>query len=396
MRPLTELDRVPWDRLHHAYGPATDVPALLQALMTPDAADADLVAAAAKNKRSLFDHVTWELWGNVYHQGSVWQVTAHVVPFLATILRNGPDDPNLRAFLISYLHNIAVYYPDSRFPQPFDPKTEFAEVVGQADPGTPPDYSANDLRPVIWMRDSYAAVAHEVETVLPFLGAQEEEVAEEAIAFCASFPRQSDITIPALTALAEGNDRRAALALISLAVLQDARVGKLAPPLMTSGDRQTALLATCAMAISDPTQLSPDDVARLTAPLGDLAKLPSAHAGSLAELVGACNAQLQPAHAKPALDGLCRQLANAGPMESLSLTQNLLELAFADKPPDNARDLTPEQRQAVEAIRDHGAFKVGGGIFANYGNLLSGWGLPSTAKALNKWLGRRSFFGRWF
>ena len=33
---LEGLDHVPWERLEHAYGPASDVPAQIRALASPD------------------------------------------------------------------------------------------------------------------------------------------------------------------------------------------------------------------------------------------------------------------------------------------------------------------------------------------------------------------------
>lgn len=65
---LEGLDDVPWERLTHAYGKATDVPDLLRAL--------------ARGKRSALD----EFYGNIWHQGTVYEATSYAVPFLVEIL----------------------------------------------------------------------------------------------------------------------------------------------------------------------------------------------------------------------------------------------------------------------------------------------------------------------
>src|SRR5262245_22559878 len=125
-----EIETVSWANLHHAYGPATDVPDLLRALMNPEAASRDIREAAENSKRSVFDQVTWVLWRNVFHQGSVWQVSATTVPFLAAILRDGPSNFECKAFLISYLHHLALGYPEDMFPDLPDPNVAFAAVEG--------------------------------------------------------------------------------------------------------------------------------------------------------------------------------------------------------------------------------------------------------------------------
>ncbi|MFD8078354.1 HEAT repeat domain-containing protein [Streptomyces sp. NPDC059718] len=68
---FAELDRVAWAELHHAYGPAGDVPALLRALTSQDQETAE--------------EAEQELWGSLVHQGTVYRATVAAVPFLARL-----------------------------------------------------------------------------------------------------------------------------------------------------------------------------------------------------------------------------------------------------------------------------------------------------------------------
>ena len=63
---LEGLNSVPWDDLQHAYGSAEDVPALLRAL-----ADSE--------------DVIGELFGNIWHQGTVYEASSYAVPFLVEL-----------------------------------------------------------------------------------------------------------------------------------------------------------------------------------------------------------------------------------------------------------------------------------------------------------------------
>ncbi|WP_431968304.1 hypothetical protein [Actinacidiphila sp. bgisy160] len=65
------LDSVAWADLHHAYGPAGDVPALLRALASTDQESAE--------------EAEQELWSSLVHQGTVYRATVPAVPFLARL-----------------------------------------------------------------------------------------------------------------------------------------------------------------------------------------------------------------------------------------------------------------------------------------------------------------------
>jgi hypothetical protein len=88
---IDALDAVDWSALNHAYGPAVDVPTLLFAVDT----GTDDVRA----------HAWWELWGNIHHQGTVYEATLPTVPFIEAIARTR-DHPD-RVEALSFLREIA-------------------------------------------------------------------------------------------------------------------------------------------------------------------------------------------------------------------------------------------------------------------------------------------------
>lgn len=397
MSKFDDIDSVPWSQLHHAYGPATDVPDLLRALILPDDVNGEVANQAQRAGRTVFEHVTWTLWGNVFHQGSVWQVTSKTVPFFVEILRTGPDNPAQHEFLITYLHHLALGYPDDVFPDLPNPDDEFAEVTGLKDNDEEPDYGSEkvDIRSLIWRRDCYEAVERNVESILPFVESRSDSVADAAIALCASFPRRSDIIVPRLRTLATSETRRGAMAAVSMSVLGDPEIPRCAEKHVQSSDTLISKLGACAIAIYCKDEVSSEIVAILTSPLGELGEKEIAHASTLNTLVGRCLECIGPNHRESAVVGICRQMADASAMESLSLTDSLLTTVFPNGVPSKASELSPMQKQAVEAIRDHGAFKVSGGIFGNYTGLLSGWGLPQSADEIGRWLRGGSGKGPW-
>jgi HEAT repeat protein len=68
---LQGLDDLAWDALEHAYGSADDVP--------------HLIRAAASMKEETADQAIDELFGSVFHQGTVYSASVAVVPFVAEL-----------------------------------------------------------------------------------------------------------------------------------------------------------------------------------------------------------------------------------------------------------------------------------------------------------------------
>src|SRR5262245_9266646 len=78
---MKDLDRIPWKNLKHAYGSAADVPDLLRALQT-----------ASPNLRG-DESPLYQLYGNIWHQGTLYEATCHAVPFLIELAAN-PKTPD--------------------------------------------------------------------------------------------------------------------------------------------------------------------------------------------------------------------------------------------------------------------------------------------------------------
>ena len=116
MALLEGLDAIDWAKLSHAYGPATDVPDLLRALV---------------HRKEARERVQHELYGNVIHQGTVWSASSKVVPFFVEILTDGPPDRELRRFCLKYLSDLAGPEAMDSFPSRFDPDDCFADCSAE-------------------------------------------------------------------------------------------------------------------------------------------------------------------------------------------------------------------------------------------------------------------------
>lgn len=188
---LDGLDGVNWAGLHHAYGAATDVPAQLRALCSADPAQRSKAVG--------------ELCGNVYHQGTRWEASSHVVPFLARLVDH-PATPG-RASVLFLLRAVAIGdHDDSSLP--FDPGRVFAAAEGVTDADMADvvawlyrdDDRSDDPWPemadesaVVWARDAYRAAAAEHDRFVAWAGDPDPSVAAGAAELLAWFPATTPV-----------------------------------------------------------------------------------------------------------------------------------------------------------------------------------------------------------
>ena len=127
---LDRLDDIPWKRLTHAYGPAEDVPDLLRSLRT---APAEMTGEQSP---------LWHLFGNIWHQGTVYEATAYAVPFLIELAAQ-PLVPD-RLGILGLLAAIAT-------------GTSFRDVHGNL--LNEPDFAERKAVEIKWVEQAHAAVA---------------------------------------------------------------------------------------------------------------------------------------------------------------------------------------------------------------------------------------------
>jgi hypothetical protein len=109
-----------WAGLTHAYGSAGDVPALIRSLVLPDAG----VRSAALD----------ELFGSIFHQGTVCSASAPAIPFLA---RAAVTAPGQRALIILLMAGMCRQYgEDWSDPSTFSGavRARVASVLGELAP----------------------------------------------------------------------------------------------------------------------------------------------------------------------------------------------------------------------------------------------------------------------
>lgn len=138
---LERLDEIDWGSLTHAYGEATDVPDLIRQLAAPDS--------------ETRQEAIYELYGNIWHQGTVYKATAFAVPFLVELLQQ-PSLPD-RHEVAGLLRDLAE-------------GSSYLDVHGQLDGFRQdrriPEFQTKLRRELTWVKAVHDAVVAGVDAYL--------------------------------------------------------------------------------------------------------------------------------------------------------------------------------------------------------------------------------------
>lgn len=176
---LEALDDIDWHHLSHAYGPADDVPDLLRSLASPD--------------EQVRKDAIYELFGNIWHQGTVYEATIHAVPFLIELLVH-PETPD-KADIASLLASIADgrgYLEVHARPELFE--AEWTQILGKQ--GT--DLETEQQRELDITQRVRLAVREALPLLVPFLEDPEADVRECVAPALAVFPECAEEFLPLL------------------------------------------------------------------------------------------------------------------------------------------------------------------------------------------------------
>ena len=351
---LDHLDDIPWERLTHGYGSAADVPDLLRSLRTapPDMAGEDAPLR--------------QLFSNIWHQGTVYEATAHAVPFLIE-LAACPRVPD-RLGILELLAAIAT-------------GRSFRDVHGNS--LNEPDFAERKAMELDWVEQAHAAVGRGVAAFLA-MTEEQTDIRLAAAHLLAMLPEHREIVCARLRGMANaetGSLQRAGLLLL----------------LGLADDRSEAALSMLTGAISsdDPMQrrgaafafayLKPDPLPELAhaaildaIAADDLEKgfdgLPwDVTAEIERETLYAClDRASRDEAAKAGIVAICAGKATRQTVDTV--VSLLFPLRPREMPLLSGSELSPLQKRAVRAISSamEDGRRIASGPFRR-------WGLPETA-----------------
>lgn len=336
---LERLQTVDWNALTHAYGAAADVPDLLRALADPD--------------RQVRKDAYWELYGNIFHQGTRYPATAPAVPFLLELLGD-PATPDRHEILLLVTHLVT-----GQFSVAADP----VMYAGESDAR-----GGDDEYPGI-LRDVYRAAEAGLPLFVDLVQHAETAAVRGAAAFLLACLWTHAGTIVPVLRRQLGRETsapgRASLA-FALGRLQGARGPE--PELLRLHASDPApvvrLLAAVGLARGAGPEVSPAVVDTLIAAVEDPESVPGyddlpCGERDLAGDIGYVLRTLPPALGRRALPALCAALGRAEDFGTAGLVEAMLAFAFGEPPAGPGDSLVDEEddddRDAADGDEDDDA-----------------------------------------
>jgi len=188
---LGGLDAVDWGSLAHAFGTASAVPELLSKLISED----------ADTRWEAYDELTNTVW----HQGTVYSASLHVVPFLIAMLRS-PDTPDKRlpAVLLALLAD-----GSSGLKVHATGDSPVAERIRAWLVEEGRDLEAEVAQEQRWVEETRLAVGEALSLLVPFLSDDEAGVREAIALGLGRYPERAEELLPLLrTALHEETEEQ--------------------------------------------------------------------------------------------------------------------------------------------------------------------------------------------
>lgn len=362
---LDRLDDIPWASLTHAYGSAADVP--------------DQIRALTSKSTEEREQALWDLCGNVFHQGSRYEATPFVVPFLYELLAN--NSTPAKRDIIYFLVHLALGYEEYYLPDGIDEQA-LTNELNEADGGV--------------AAKCYHAVRAGASQLLELLEYEDDSVRRAAVYALAWFPTEARRSIPAIQHLLAdyfGVDD-SATALLALGLLgRNCDVGFDEYQIRSFLTSPFPLLSTCAAIALAGEEMEMDLIEILVRALSLTDDLAASAAeipfneGDIVGYAGISLARYGTSAREITIPALCLALQSAPIMRSLDLTKALLDIIFSGK--DRTQSFDELEREALLTIATHGAWKIENAVFANYSSLIRSYGLPDTSDGLKEFASSR-------
>lgn len=172
---LENLDKIEWAKLGHAYGSADDVPDLLRNLASPD--------------KVARDATYYTLYGNIYHQGTIYEATAYAVPFLIELLQEpSVEDKDQLLLFLNHVMEGTSY-------------NDVHQHLGIfADERNNPEFQAEMQIELYWVKQSFIAVQEGLQVYLRLLDHSLAAVRAASATLLGKFMNDANLSVPKLYA----------------------------------------------------------------------------------------------------------------------------------------------------------------------------------------------------
>jgi hypothetical protein len=329
---LQELDKVPWADLEHAYGSAADVPALLRQLLDPDP--------------KVRSEVLGTLYNNVFHQGTRYPATSHVIPFLIELCANA-DVPR-RGDLLGFWGSLITGYFSVQ-ERPVWGDGERVHHCGEILAPEPGDSFWGDYPATLYQVYRTSLQGHQL--LCSLLADDDSAVRAGAAWVLACLPTMAESSVPKLAAQVVKEPSEWVRAAIAFALGELGASDPLRSLLIADPSAVPRCMAACQLARIDPTEdLMEPLLYFVSQPVEWYDRVPGAggkSTGDAAFSISHLPAEIR----RKAVPAICDRLDQARCFDTMPLVRALLSAAFTPQK-EPLTELTAFQEQILTRMVD--------------------------------------------
>jgi len=324
---LQGLDAVAWADLDHAYGSAADVPDLIRKLLDPDP--------------KVRDEVLSTLYSNVFHQGTRYPATAHVIPLLIEMCASA-DVPN-RGDLLRYWGSLITGYFSVQ-ERPLWGDGERIHDYGQIVIPEPGDSWWGDYPATLHHVYRESVKGHEVACNL--LADDDHAVRAGAAWVLACLPTMAPASVPSLQAQLRVEPSGWVRAAIAFALGELSASAPLRYILADDPFPAAGCMAACELARIEPTEALIEPLRQFVSePIEGYENIPGAGGKSTGDAAFSIS-HLPPEVQRKAIPAICDRLDQVRSFDTMPLASSLLAAAFP-RQNEAVTELNALQRQVL-------------------------------------------------
>lgn len=376
---LENLKSVPWDQLEHAYGEASDIPQMLRELASLDT--------------EIRERALWSLYGNIWHQGTVYEATAYAIPFLIELLEESDVEDK---------HAILIYLSDLAFGSSYADVHQHS-IFHQDQRGTS-EFQEQIRKELDWVRLARYEVQKGCPVYTRLLNHELPLVRAAAAYLLGIFPEciKENLSTLRMHFASDESDEMVRAAIIFavglLAKNEPSAITDLETVCQSEAVLSVRLSAAIGLAQSIPDRV-PDTVLNLliqstiTEP-DEAASIFEQFPWESSDLQYWCGIALAciGKHSAQVLPALIQSLESVAPYQSWDIAHQILSLIFDGQTMPSTLtvdQLSPEQRMGIQAIAQSQTFWAGfkeNSIVINAVEILRAFGLPQRPEQLQAFL----------
>lgn len=383
---LKEIENIDWKNLKHAYGSAIDIPNDIRNLASQD--------------QKIRERAIYNLYGNIFHQGSRYEATPYVIPFIYELLRNESTEDKHELFFL--LISLALGYEEEYLPEGINPEKFRYELIQSESNLTAEQKEINDKYgySATALINCYDFAKDGFVTLLGCLDSDDERISQAALYAISWFPEEADISIPKLTEKLSQTEGEIEIANAILAI------GLLTKQSQDNFDlsvihcylkSDSELLRMCSAIALAKNPMDKTIVDVLIEGITSCEHLNYSERVLFNEgaIVGYASLTLSTYgknEKEKIIPVLCQILESVNPYQSLDITYAILSIVNEKRTipikEEKLANLSQLEIKVLNSIYEYGGWTSGKSIFVNYLELLRSAGIHDSKQELGKFLNK--------